>query len=101
MPPTIDYWSNDEDVRLLTLIATHGLKWKTFAATHFPTRSVAAIRNRWLRIERSPHPNFVRFDEDALHTLGLPVMEAREEAHAPLLTVQHVHATCATDAPSV
>ena len=43
-------WTPTEDYTLLKLIDELGYKWSKIRKA-FPTRSVASIRNRWLRID--------------------------------------------------
>lgn len=51
-------WTSSEDARLLVLISKQGVRW-TSMRKHFPGRSVASIRNRWMRVQRA-HDRGVR-----------------------------------------
>ena len=126
----LDYWTLEEDLQLLSLLATLGTKWKSITQMHFSHRTVASVRNRWFRIRDGArkdqlhwHCNVVgkqmmhhcthsmqaslQEEEDALDALGFAAL-GRGSLHvdaphetAMVITKEHVQKTCGGNVPSV
>ena len=56
LDPNIDHseWTTEDDERLMDTVGTYGRNWKMIGQKEFPCRSATDLKNRYVRMQRSP-----------------------------------------------